>query len=442
MEEWEKKTCLRFIKQTNERDYVIFRSDTNSCSSHLGRKGGIQYIRLSEPGCLSHGTILHEIGHAVGFWHEQSRPDRDNYVKINSNNIKLGKNHNFRKRNSFETDYQGTVYDYDSVLHYHKKSFSRNGRDTITVVNFTEYQRQGSPYIGQRRQLSVNDVIQANRLYNCKGSGLHGDLTVHVGYAENIIGDNISVLVTTKDDSNNRVDSNIVNNFTSNGSVIFEQTLSYGERNWQNVEISIWTGNQQATPKQTFSIEYGRNYHKHCNDVACNTHLHFYTDLVADENNCVPNPCRNEEVCTDLLSNYTCTCRTEYTGDKCQYRKSSLAISINSSEINECFNKSDLFMEAVAADVDGYKEIQTNRYISNGSNQTDSLRFIGWRAWTIVKIYVYGTNLLDDAIGNQLIGTHHHTGIMNWDYNTSYPFSLCSKNCSSCVNYEIYKYEQ
>ena len=58
------------------------------CSSAIGKQGGRQIIRLA-PGC-SRLIPAHEIFHALGRWHEQSRPDRDNFITINMNNIRAG----------------------------------------------------------------------------------------------------------------------------------------------------------------------------------------------------------------------------------------------------------------------------------------------------------------------------------------------------------------
>ena len=53
-----------------------------------------------------------------GFWHEQSRADRDDYVTINWDNIPKDKHHNFLKYNYKETDDLNRPYDYGSVMHY------------------------------------------------------------------------------------------------------------------------------------------------------------------------------------------------------------------------------------------------------------------------------------------------------------------------------------
>ena len=46
-----------------------------------------QDLSLITNGCIKLGTVAHELMHALGFWHEQSRPDRDNFIKIDVKNI-------------------------------------------------------------------------------------------------------------------------------------------------------------------------------------------------------------------------------------------------------------------------------------------------------------------------------------------------------------------
>lgn len=67
---------------------------------------------------LKAGIAAHEIGHALGFYHEQSRPDRDEYVTVNVNNIQFGLASNFDKTSWQTLRTSGVPYDYSSVMHY------------------------------------------------------------------------------------------------------------------------------------------------------------------------------------------------------------------------------------------------------------------------------------------------------------------------------------
>ena len=84
------------------------------------------------------GTVIHEMLHASGFWHEQSRPDRDQHVRILWSNIYPGREDNFARYTRAEVSTLSLPYDTSSVMHYSTRAFSRNGvRESIEI--FRQY---------------------------------------------------------------------------------------------------------------------------------------------------------------------------------------------------------------------------------------------------------------------------------------------------------------
>jgi hypothetical protein len=154
---WEAKTKIRFIPVTSDnfnilKDRVLFTTG-NGCSSYVGMQGGEQEISLDD-GC-DLGNAIHEIGHAVGLWHEQSRKDRDNYVTIHNENIQPGFEHNFDQHIADGDDLG--PYDYNSIMHYPAWAFSKNDQPTIVAKNGVS--------IGQREGLSAGDIAAVAAIY-------------------------------------------------------------------------------------------------------------------------------------------------------------------------------------------------------------------------------------------------------------------------------------
>ena len=85
-------------------------------------------------GCVSMGTVIHEMLHSSGFWHEQSRPDRDDHVRILWSNILTGMEDNFARYSRAEVSTLSLPYDTASVMHYSSRAFSRNGQLTISPI--------------------------------------------------------------------------------------------------------------------------------------------------------------------------------------------------------------------------------------------------------------------------------------------------------------------
>ena len=134
----EQETCLKFQFRTFG-DRIQF-TNGSGCSSYVGRQGrGKQAVTLGR-GCYTVGIILHELLHALGIWHEQSRPDRDNYICVITENIQERYRFAFQKRNSYQIDYHGEGYDYSSIMHYGLSAFKKSpGLHTIEISDEAEY---------------------------------------------------------------------------------------------------------------------------------------------------------------------------------------------------------------------------------------------------------------------------------------------------------------
>ncbi len=135
-------------------DFVMF-IPGDGCASWVGRQGGEQEIWVGED--CSIGSLIHEIGHAVGFEHEHTRPDRDQYISIEWDNIAADKQSNFHI-----PDHRVVTpgdYDFDSIMHYGATFFSKNGKPTIKATT------AGAKNMGQRRALSAGDIAAVEAMY-------------------------------------------------------------------------------------------------------------------------------------------------------------------------------------------------------------------------------------------------------------------------------------
>ncbi|XP_011706011.1 PREDICTED: zinc metalloproteinase nas-4-like [Wasmannia auropunctata] len=159
------KGCIRLVKRTNQINYINIKSENVGCRSPIGMQGtGEQEVNLHNGCAHTIGTPMHEITHAMGFWHEQSRYDRDSYVKIKLENVEKGHEKNFEKARKGRLYAYGVPYDYGSVMHYSAYAFAKDKSKPTIVTTDKNAQEQ----IGQRKGYSRSDIIKIKRMYGCK----------------------------------------------------------------------------------------------------------------------------------------------------------------------------------------------------------------------------------------------------------------------------------
>ncbi|PSN40091.1 hypothetical protein C0J52_13739 [Blattella germanica] len=152
MEQYHQHSCVRFKEWTGEKNYVSIFLNPDRLS--LGQR------------CWYLGIVIHELGHAIGFWHEMNRPDRDEWIYVYWNNIIPGFASAFAKHDDSSVDTLNEQFDYKSIMMYDEYAFSKDGisptleaKDRKTIIG----------PIWKKPGLSKSDIRRLHKLYKCPG---------------------------------------------------------------------------------------------------------------------------------------------------------------------------------------------------------------------------------------------------------------------------------
>lgn len=156
---------LRLVRREEESHphYVNIGKFVGGCWSWVGdvsARSSPQMLNLDD-GCYTRGVVVHELIHSIGFVHEQSRIDRDEYVEINFDNINQLNHNQFAIVDGIINN---TVrYDYRSIMHYSQFAMAIDK----TKPSITTKDRRFQNIIGEGEEPSKVDIFQIELLYRC-----------------------------------------------------------------------------------------------------------------------------------------------------------------------------------------------------------------------------------------------------------------------------------
>jgi hypothetical protein len=209
--EYEQALGFQFVPRTTEADYIVVvpTSMPGVCRSVLGHVGGPQDLQMVVGSKTNPGCLVHELGHALGLLHEQSRPDRDENVIVHLENVQNTADARAQFAIDPGADISTTPYDVGSVMHYYAKAFSANGRPTITRLDGSttglEFKTHLSPVdvaaLGTRYaevlaapQSAAVDVIARGGRYAPQPPVRVADSRIGLGFPARLAAGSVSVL--------------------------------------------------------------------------------------------------------------------------------------------------------------------------------------------------------------------------------------------------------
>jgi hypothetical protein len=143
--QWMSVAPIVFVPRTSQTAYLNITRDAatgtqaSACFSGIGQpRRGFTVRTNIGPGCQGDHTVSHELGHAIGLFHEHQRADRDSYVTIDFTNVRQNAEGNFNILSNLPLVGE---YDFGSIMHYRRNEFAADTTrpSLIPLAPYTQY---------------------------------------------------------------------------------------------------------------------------------------------------------------------------------------------------------------------------------------------------------------------------------------------------------------